>query len=638
MLRLLFLILFAFTLSPISLSAQNCNLTLTGRVIDLGTDEPLEIVNVFIEETGKGAVTDSLGRFVINDLCAKHYHLRFTHIGCEPTEQYVELVSDTSLVVNLEHSVNMLEGVVITENTIERSTQSSKTIKEQNITDNADENLANLLGSIAGVSSLKNGNGIAKPVVHGLYGNRLTILNNGIAQSGQQWGNDHSPEIDPLVANKIRVIKGVSALSYAGANLGGIVLVEPAAIGREPHLHGRAKYFYETNGQTHGANLQIQQYTPVLAWKINGTFKRGGDKQAANYFLKNTGTQEANLALQLEKKFSDRLFTNLYASTFNTELGVLRGSHVGNLTDLQTAFERETPFFTEDEFTYAINAPKQLVNHQLLKLQGKYFINDHNFFVFFSAGQLNNRQEFDVRRSGRSDIPALKLQQWTYFAEAKYQADLHHQSQLKTGIQINIIDNKNDSETGILPLIPDYLAYETAAFVVWNKTVQRSFFELGARYDNVLQKVAAISTDLPRRIVRYSNLYHNLSSSAGWTYQFSKRLQLATNLGLATRNPAINELYSGGLHQGVSGIEEGSVDLQPESSIKTTLALNGKIRSWLSFESLIYHQNINDYIYLQPQDEIRLTIRGAFPVFKYEQTNAQIYGLDLSTDLQLTQA
>ena len=62
-----------------------------------------------------------------------------------------------------------------------------------------------IVESMTGVSSIKSGAGVSKPVVHGLSGNRVTILNNGLAQSGQQWGNDHAPEIDPYVADHISV-------------------------------------------------------------------------------------------------------------------------------------------------------------------------------------------------------------------------------------------------------------------------------------------------------------------------------------------------------------------------------------------------------------------------------------------------
>ena len=97
------------------------------------------------------------------------------------------------------------------------------------------------------------------------------------------------------------------------------------------------------------------------------------------------------------------------------------------------------------------------------------------------------------------------------------------------------------------------------------------------------------------------------------------------------RNPAINELYSNGLHQGVSGIEEGDIKLKTEQSIKNTLNYKWLPSANFTLNALVYHQHIKDYIFLNPQEEFRLTIRGAFPVFRYEQTNANLYGLDIST-------
>ena len=121
---------------------------------------------------------------------------------------------------------------------------------KQKIEDNADENLSGLLVNESGVHILKNGSGIAKPIVHGLYGNRLLVLNNGVQQSGQQWGNDHSPEIDPLIANKNNHNKrGPMHSSMVVEILGSIILVEPKKIGRDPHLHGRINYAYEGNGR-----------------------------------------------------------------------------------------------------------------------------------------------------------------------------------------------------------------------------------------------------------------------------------------------------------------------------------------------------------------------------------------------------
>ena len=633
----IFIIVIIFFI-PVFGFSQNCSLTLSGRIKDSETHLPLEFAEIYINKTGVGTTTDGTGFFRLTNICKGAFHMNLSYFGYEPKQVFVQMTKDTILNLTMEPSINSLGAVVLNAKSTPRTTQNAKTITKQNITDNANENLSNILGTIVGVSTLKTGSGISKPVVDGLYGSRLTILNNGISQSGQQWGNDHSPEIDPLVANKIKVIKGTSALEHMGSNLGGVVLVAPKKIGREPHLHGSVNYFLETNGLGNGLNLQLQQYSPKIAWKINGTLKKSGDKKTATYFLTNTGNQEANFALQLEKSFSEKLTTDLYFSTFNTELGVLRGSHIGNVTDLEEALDRDIPFFTEDKFSYHMESPKQRVHHQLLKIHSKYFINDTQWLDFTLAGQLNDRKEYDVRRNGRSDIPAMSLQQYSYFFEGKYQKTFENDLELKSGVQFNVTDNTNNPETGVLPLIPDYLSYETGVYLLTSKKSNKSLFELGVRYDNLLQNVVGITNTAPREIFRDSNLSNNFSTSGGWTYTISDNFSFTYNIGYASRNPGVNELYSNGLHQGVSGIEEGDIDLKPENSLKTTLAFNTTIKKNISFETLMYYQNINDFIFLNPQNEMRLTIRGAFPLFKYEQTDATIYGIDFSGKYQINKS
>jgi len=622
---------------PVLTSAQNCNLAISGFVKDVSTGIPISYANIFVKELQSGDVTDSLGFFNIKTVCAGKYHVSISHIGCETQDLYLNILTDTTITVFLDHNSQLLNEVAIVGQGGKVTTQETQSLNSESIDQNSDKNLATMLENISGVSIIKNGSGIAKPVVHGLYGNRLTILNNGIAQSGQQWGVDHSPEIDPLVANRITVIKGVGALEYQGSSLGSVILVEPKKIAREPHLHGEGRYFFESNGLGNGLNLELQQYRKLLAWRMVGTLKKSGDDRTSKYFLRNTGNQEANIALQFEKSWNKKCYSNLYFSSFNAKLGVLRGSHIGNLTDLEEALERDVPFFTEDNFSYSISSPYQKVNHHLLKFHTKYNLSEKQWFDITYAGQYNLRKEFDVRRSGRSDQPALSLKQVSNFIEVKYQNFLQRNWEFKSGIQINRVDNTNLPETGILPLIPDYIAYEYGIFGLLSKKFNTTTLEFGGRYDFENRKVATVSTSVPREIIRYENDYDNLSAMGGITYEFDKGWKATYNIGFAARNPKVNELYSGGLHQGVSGIEEGDPTLGKEISIKNTLSLKGNVNNMLFFEGLFYYQNIDNYIFLNPQDEVRLTIRGAFPVFKYEQTDARLKGFDVATTYKATE-
>lgn len=621
---------------PVLTSAQNCNLAISGFVKDVGTGNPILYANIYIKELQTGGVADSLGFFNIGSICKGEYHISISYIGFETQDLFLTVKKDTTLTVLLNQNSQLLNEVAIVGQGGKVTTQESQSLNSESIAQNSDKNLATMLENISGVSTIKNGSGIAKPVVHGLYGNRLSILNNGVAQSGQQWGVDHSPEIDPLVANRITVIKGVGAMEYQGSSLGSVVLVEPKKINREPHLHGEGRYFFESNGLGNGLNLDLHQYSKALAWRAVGTLKKSGDNRTSKYYLRNTGNQEANIALQLEKSWNEKWFSELYLSSFNAKLGVLRGSHIGNLTDLEAALERDVPFFTQDKFSYSLSSPYQKVNHQLLKFHTKYSISESQRIDVTYAGQYNLRKEFDVRKGGRSDIPALGLKQISNFIEAKYQNFLPHNWKLKTGVQMNRVNNTNLPETGILPLIPDYIAHEYGVFGIVSKIFQKTIIELGGRYDFKNRNVAAISISVPREIIRYENLYENLGAVAGVTHDFGESWKATYNIGFAARNPEVNELYSNGLHQGVSGIEEGDPTLTKEVSTKNTLSINGNVKNKFFIEALFYSQKIGNYIFLKPQDEIRLTIRGAFPVFKYEQTDARLSGFDLAATYQAT--
>jgi len=475
---------------------------------------------------------------------------------------------------------------------------------------------------------LKNGSNIAKPIIHGLKGNRVAILNNGELQAGQQWGNDHAPEIDPFSADKITVIKGAEGVRYGGNAIGGIILIEPGPITFDPHFHGLAQYLFNTNGRSHGANFSLQKGQEFFQWRVKGGYAKGGDLKSSNYFLNNTGKENVHASIQLNRtkgQWSHRA----YYSFYSTSLGVLRGAHIGNTTDLKNALVRDEPLFTEETFSYELESPRQAVTHDLWKISSKYFFSDHNFIQLSYAGQKNQRREFDVRRNGRSNIPALSLNLLAHNFQLIYHKEGKRDWHLESGLQFRINDNENDPETDVFPLIPNYESFQPSIFFSSKKSGEHLAFDIGARYDYKFLKVQRFTNTVPPVYETPEHVFHNYTFLAGIGTTQLKNGSSRFQVGLVQRAPEINELYSAGLHQGVASIEEGQSDLQPETGIKILWTNNINIKNKLFLEASFYTNPIRDFIFLEPQEDLRLTIRGAFPVFLYKQADVNLSGFDL---------
>lgn len=619
-----------------SATAQNCIHSIEGRMADMESGRPIMFATVMLDVSKKGAITDTAGVFQISGVCSGKYDLLVRHIGYDPLDLVVELNGDTTLTILLKQNNHMLSEASVFALRGGRSIRKESTVTEDQIFQNASSDLSRTMEGIPGVGVIKNGSGIAKPVIHGLTGNRLTQVQNGVVQSGQNWGQDHGIEVDPLIAGQVSILKGAAALEFMGQSFGAVMLVQPAPISSSKGLKGHVGSYFESNGLAAGIHFSLQEKHESFGWRTILSVRKSGDKRAPGYYLNNTGGQQVNGALQLMKIWSDRLKSEVYLSSYAAELGVLRGSQIGNVTDLVAAFSQDIPFFTEPNFSYDIGPPRQVVKHQFLKFKTTYFVGENNRFDLTLASQINLRKEFDVRRSGRSDKPALSLSLNSQFAEGKYTFDGANGWEVKTGLQMRRSNNANIPETGILPLIPNYLSYEFGAFATAVKSFKHFTMELGGRYEFEDRNAAAISNTVPREVVRYLKTYQNLAGLFGITFPLSQNLILTGNLGYASRRPQVNELYSNGLHQGVSGIEEGDIHLKEEQSVKGLLTVDGKIGSKITMSITGYYQLFDDYIYLAPQDELRLTIRGAFPVFKYEQDNASIMGVDVETALRIS--
>src|SRR5690606_33051735 len=160
---------------------------------------------------------------------------------CETFSKEIKVESDIDLTINLEHHSGDIEAVTIHGNHPIAGSVMIRTLSQEDISRNSTDNLGNLLKNISGLTALKTGNNISKPVIHGLYGTRISVINNGVKMAEQEWGVEHAPNVDINQFEHIDVVKGASALKYGNESVGGVVVLEPAVVPKKDTLTGNVR-------------------------------------------------------------------------------------------------------------------------------------------------------------------------------------------------------------------------------------------------------------------------------------------------------------------------------------------------------------------------------------------------------------
>ncbi|MBW8685633.1 TonB-dependent receptor [Chitinophaga rhizophila] len=521
-----------------------------------------------------------------------------------------------------------LRDVEVTGKTLVKTgTASTMSLRNEQLEQTRGTSLANALSRLPGVSILKTGQSIEKPVINGMHSNRVLILNNGVRQEGQQWGAEHAPEVDAYVAKELVVIKGAEGVRYGADALGGVILVRPAPLPDTGRLKGEVHVTGASNGRSGSIAGMLNGNFRGIGWRVQGSYRKAGNIRTADYYLGNTGLNELNFSGALKYKTLD-----VYYSHFSTELGILHSAHIGTIEDINARIAHGRPF-EEYDFTYDITPPRQQVVHDLGKVTWKT-----NRLEIQYAIQRNHRQEFDLRRAAGNDVkPMMDLVMTTQTLDAAY--TVRHRNGLKStwGVNGMMQVNNNTPGTGTTPLIPNYDSYTLGAYAVERLVKERFELEAGIRYDFKYFDAAGYRYDYTRfndnggfdmYLFTDTRQFHNVSGSLGGVLHINNKLELRSNLGLAWRAPGANELYSDGLHHGAAIYEIGNPDMKSEQGFKWVNSLaytDEKLQLHLD----IYGHYIRNYIYAQPTpDTVRRTVRGTFPIFMYQQTDAAFAGID----------
>lgn len=603
---------------------------------------PLPGVNVTISPISEqgdtlvvlmGTVTGEDGRFVIGEISDGLYTLRFSFVGFGTEEFEIDMrQEDIEVETRLSPLVIESDEIIIARNKaadLTADAHSLAILEPEELAKVRGQTLGETLEQLPGITALKTGPSIAKPVVRGLHSQRVLVLNAGVSLEGQQWGGEHAPEIDPFAPVRIEVVKGVAGVEYGMGAIGGVIRLEPLDLPYVPGdgVSGQLSMNGFSNNLQGAGALYLEgssRKLPGFGWRVQTSVRKAGDTHAPDYVIGNSAFKEFNGSVSLGMRRENFNVVGIY-SRFSTELGIFNGAHIGNLNDLLRAIERGEPSF-EGDFGYDIGLPKQDITHTLATIHGDFRLDAGHVVEAQYGFQRNHRQEFDAHGRGDLQDPAFDLSLLSHSAEFKFQ---HNPTDHFVGVVgINGLNqlNKNDA-SGFL--IPNFRALSGGVFARETWVKENVSLEAGLRYDYRWVRAWPRENGSRGDFVKRISTYSSFSGVFGGIWQFRPQWSVGLNIGTGWRPPSVNELYNFGVHHGTAQFEIGNSDLDSERSVGIDVTLR-HISPKTRLELSVYATSFDRFIHLFPDPEPRVTIRGTFPTFRYVQSDAILKGFDMS--------
>lgn len=583
-----------------------------GRVVSAETGRPLAGAQIRIVELGRRELAHGDGEFHFERLPAGQYTLEIEYIGHRTLRREVEVEAGQVvwLDVVLDFSPIQLPGFVVTGTVGARAGEEA--IRPTNVV--AGQTLARELGGTvaatlegeAGISVASSGPATARPVIRGLSGDRILVL-----EDGQRVGDlsatssDHAVAIDPISARRIEVVRGPSALLYGSNALGGVVNVVreevPASLPDRPT--GTFSFQGESVNEAFvGEGSVVMRAFGPVALRFEGSARTTEDLKTPLGVLDNTWsrTYNAGVGAGWVNGWGHAGAAYRY---FESSYGVPGGSEGGHAEGVEVRMNRHTvkgraeihegvgPFSSLD-----IDGAYTRYHHQEIEHDGAL---GTEFGLLTAAGEVLGRHE----GWGPLDHGAVGFRvEWSDFA---------------TGGSLGT---------------PPAREYALAGYTVQELDLDPFRIEFGARFDwRRIEPLDTItSVDIGR--VRTRD-FGSFSGSIGALYELSDGVRLGASVARAYRTPAIGELFSEGPHLASHSFEVGDPDLEAERGLGADVFLRID-RDRFQAEVAAFRNRIDDYIY--PRNTGRVQPGVGLPIYQHANADAELTGIEASAQWVLT--
>ncbi|HMU68375.1 MAG TPA: TonB-dependent receptor [Chitinophagales bacterium] len=500
-----------------------------------------------------------------------------------------------------------LDRIVVTSFKDTRLRESSLTITPITLSDIAQRgafNISDALAKTPGLSQLGTGNAISKPVIRGLYGNRVLILLSGMRFDNQQWQDEHGLGLSEVGIGSVEVIKGPFSLLHGSDAVGGVINIieedksDPFHIDQDVSvkfntntLGEMVQYGYKRNDGAHWIGIRLAAESSPDYSDGNGT--RVLNSRYDGYYLKgNYGFKKGNW-------ISD----NHYMGSFN-RYGFI-------FSDIRDFFE--TP---DARFSRSFPGPHHIVALNIGTSENTIILPKSVLKV--NVGIQSNARLEDEGSGSISLFMHLVTGQYA----TRWTKSLNQRNTLIIAHNASIENNTN---YGKKVIVPDAWMAEGNLAAYVSHSSGKLIFETGiGGGDRYIKTLYTAGVNSPEKdIDPFSRHWLFANVLAGLTFNPNNNWNIKSHVATGVRAPNLAELSSNGLHEGVFTYEIGDPNLHTEKNLSLAADIN-RTGKYITASISGYYNFFADFIYLSPTDEEWF----GFPIYRYLQQSAQVYGAE----------
>jgi iron complex outermembrane recepter protein len=569
---------------------------------------------IVINELNRSTLSGRDGGFTFSALRPGTYHLDATLLGYAPGHAVVTVPAEGPAVrvdIVLRSTVLSLEGINVTASPRSADplniTQSTVELSGKALERNMGTTVAQTLSAQPGLSVRYGGPAASTPVIRGLAGERVLVV-----QNGQRTGDlsstspDHALSVDPFAASRIEVVRGPASLLYGNNALGGVVNVISTDI--PTTIPGAVSGFLAAQGESvnPGAALTGELTAPLgptLALSARGGGRVVDDVRVGG---------------------GETLDNTQYNNTYGTVgLGYvterLRGGVSGGAY----------------RFDYGLPAPPG-AEEVGVTIRGQRY-------------DASGRADLALGDRGFTDLRLDGSAQWYGHDEIEPSGEVGTRFSLNTqtaNLNAKTRFGRLDGAVGVSALLKQYApegeealtpaaGSRTAGVFVYQElpltaAAAGPSLQFGGRYD--VYRVQPDETDDARFEGARTRDFRNVSGSLGLNVPFTSQLSGSVSVAQSFRAPTVEELFSNAFHHAAGTYDIGDPDLELEVNRGAEAVLRAQSER-VNAQVAAFYSRIDNYITPDIVGDTTVIHEGeteeeTVPLNRFRQEDAQLRGLE----------